>query len=255
VTAPASRVRFLGLPLDPLDMDGTVAAIAEHVEAGRPGAHLGVNAANLVAARDDEAYRADLEQADLVTADGQSVVWGARLYGIHVPERVTGIDLMERLLGTARERNWGVYLLGARADTVARLASTLAADGVRIAGFRDGYFGARERSAAAAAVQSSGATLLFVGMPSPQKERFIIGHARPAGVPFSIGVGGSFDVLAGELRRAPRAMQRTGLEWLFRLLQEPGRLFGRYAVTNTRFLMLLVAGAVRRRPRGIGPWI
>lgn len=241
------RVRFLGLPLDPLDMDGTVRAIEAHVERGEPGVHLGVNAANLVAAHDDAAYHADLEAADLVTADGQSVVWGARRFGIPVPERVTGIDLMERLFGSARDHGWGVYLLGAKPETVVRLAVKLRDDGVRVDGYRDGYFGTEASDAVAAEVCRSGARLLFVAMPSPQKERFMIGHARPAGVPFSIGVGGAFDVLAGELRRAPRVMQHSGTEWLFRLVQEPKRLFGRYAATNTRYLLLLAQAASRRR--------
>ena len=249
MTGRGRRVRFLGLPLDPIDMATTLDRIGERIAAGDPGAHLGVNAANLVAARDDAAYRADIEAADLVTADGQSVVWGARLFGIGVPERVTGIDLMERLLDRARDRGWSVYLLGARHETVERLAARLAREGVTVAGWRDGYFGPEASADVAGAVTASGATLLFVGMPSPQKERFVIGHARRAGVPFSIGVGGSFDVLAGDLRRAPRLMQRLGLEWLFRLLQEPGRLFGRYAVTNTRFLLLMAGAALRRRPR------
>ena len=254
MSTTSPRVRFLGLPLDLLGMDATVAAIEAHVDRGAAGAHLGINAANLVAAHDDAAYRSDLEAADIVTADGQSVVWGARLFGIDVPERVTGIDLMERLLEAARRRGWGVYLLGARAEVVDALARRLSEDGIRVVGHRDGYFGQDEAAAVAAAVRASEASLLFVGMPSPEKERFIVHEARQAGIPFSIGVGGSFDVLAGELRRAPRLMQRIGLEWLFRLLQEPGRLFSRYAVTNTRFMWLLVQAAVRRRPR-IGRWI
>jgi N-acetylglucosaminyldiphosphoundecaprenol N-acetyl-beta-D-mannosaminyltransferase len=247
VSPDPGRVRFLGLPLDPLDMDGTIRAIEAHVERGEPGVHVGVNAANLVAAHDDPAYRAELEAADLVTADGQSVVWGARRFGIGVPERVTGIDLMERLLDAARDRGWGVYLLGAKPETVVRLAVMLRDRGVRVDGHRDGFFGAEASDAVAAEVCRSGATLLFVGMPSPRKERFMVGHARPAGVPFSIGVGGAFDVLAGELRRAPRAMQRGGMEWLFRLVQEPRRLAGRYAATNTRYLLLLAQAASRRR--------
>jgi N-acetylglucosaminyldiphosphoundecaprenol N-acetyl-beta-D-mannosaminyltransferase len=253
VNATLPRVRFLGLPLDLLDMDATVVAVEAHVERGTPGAHLGINAANLVAAHDDPAYRSDLEAADLITADGQSVVWGARLFGLAVPERVTGIDLMERLLEVARRRGWGVYLLGARQDVVDRLAQQLADRDIRVDGHRDGYFAPDDGGAVATAVRDSGASLLFVGMPSPQKERFIVHDARRAGVPFSIGVGGSFDVLAGELRRAPRLVQRIGFEWLFRLLQEPGRLLRRYAVTNTRFAWLLVQAAVRRRPR-IGRW-
>lgn len=246
------RARFFDLPLDLLDMRATVAAIERAVADGRPGAHLGINAANLVAARDDLNYRADLAAADLVTADGQSIVWGARLYGHSVPERVTGIDLMGALLDAARRHDWGVYLLGARPEVVARLAAQLAGRGTRISGQRDGYFGLDDAARVAADVKASGAKLLFVGTPSPQKERFIIGAARPAGVPYSIGVGGSFDVLAGELRRAPRFMQRLGLEWLYRLVQEPRRLFGRYAVTNTRYAALLVMGAFGRRWRGVG---
>jgi N-acetylglucosaminyldiphosphoundecaprenol N-acetyl-beta-D-mannosaminyltransferase len=241
------RARFLGVPIDLLDMAGTVEAIERHVDQARAGCHLGVNAANLIMAHDDPAYRDDLEAADLVTADGQSVVYGARLFGLRVPERVTGIDLMEALLERARSRDWSVYLLGAQAATVAALAARLESEGVRVAGWRDGYFAADEDGTVTASVLDSSATLLFVGMPSPRKERFLVHEARAAGVPFSIGVGGSFDVLAGELRRAPAAMQRLGLEWLFRLLQEPRRLFRRYAVTNTRFVLLLIREASRRR--------
>lgn len=241
------RATFLGVPLDLLDMRETVEAIARHVEEGSPGVHLGVNAANLVMARDDGAYLADLRAGDIVSADGQSVVWGSRLLGLRTPERVTGIDLMAALLATAREHGWGVYLLGARRDVVDGLAAKLAAEGTLICGHRDGYFSDDEADAIAAEVAASGAKLLFVGTPSPGKERFLVHHARPAGVPFSIGVGGSFDVLAGELRRAPGWMQRLGLEWLYRLIQEPRRLFARYAITNTRFLWLLLREAVRTR--------
>ena len=249
MTSHDRRSRFLGVPLDLLDMAGTVASVEGHIERAEPGAHLGVNAANLVHARDDVTYLADLSSADIITADGQSVVWGARLFGLAVPERVTGIDLMEALLEAARRHTWSVYLVGARAEVVDLLASRLAARVIRIAGHRDGYFPMADASEVAAAVRESGAELLFVGMPTPQKERFIVQHARPGGVPFSIGVGGSFDVLAGGIRRAPRLMQRIGLEWLFRLVQEPRRLFGRYAVTNTRFILLMLASAARRRRR------
>jgi len=243
------RASFLGAPIDLVDMEETVATIARHIEEGRPGAHLGINGANLVMAHDDPSYRRDLGAADLVTADGQSVVWGSRFLGLATPERVTGIDLMSTLLATARERDWGVYLLGARREVVDRLATKLASEGTRISGHRDGYFAVEESDAVAADVVASGAKLLFVGTPSPGKERFVVHHARPAGVPFSVGVGGSFDVLAGELRRAPRWMQRVGIEWLFRLLQEPGRLFARYAVTNTRFAWLMIRDITARRPR------
>lgn len=243
----SSRIRFLGVPIDPIGMDRTLALLAARADEGEPAAHLGVNATNLLAARDDPAYRADLEAADVVTADGQSVVWGTGLVGTPVPERVTGIDLMGRLVDMARERGWGVYLLGARPDVVEALARRLTASGVTVTGHRDGYLPREEWDAAARGVVESGARLLFVGMPSPAKERFVIGFARPAGVPVAVGVGGSFDVLAGKVRRAPRWLQRIGLEWLFRMAQEPRRLAGRYATTNLRFGWLLVRAVVDRR--------
>lgn len=249
MTVAMRRTTFLGVPLDPLSMGETVAAVAAAVDEARPMAHLGVNAANLILARDDPSYLADLAAADLVTADGQSVVWGARLYGIEVPERVSGIDLMEALLDESARRGWSVFLLGAREEVVDRLADRLTARGVRVAGRHHGYFAEDRAVDMAAAIRASGATLAFVGMPTPRKEQFVIHHARPAGIPFTMGVGGSFDVLAGVLSRAPQIVQRLGLEWLYRLVQEPRRLLKRYVVTNTRFLALLVLEATGRRPR------
>lgn len=228
-------------------MDETVARVVRHVEAGRPGCHMSVNAATLIRAIDDPHYLHWLEQADIAGADGQSVVSAARLLSSRGPERVTGIDLMERLLDEARTRGWTVYLLGARPHVVARLARRLERRGISVAGYRDGYFGDGEADAVLADVRRVGAHLLFVGIPTPLKERFLIEHARPAGVPFSVGVGGSFDVLAGLVRRAPRWMQAHGLEWFFRLAQEPERLWRRNLMTNSRFLLLVARELIRRR--------
>ena len=249
MTPAHPRATFLGVPLDPLSMRETVQLIGEAIDAARPITHLGVNGANLVQARDDPAYLADLAAADLITADGQSVVWGARLYGIGVPERVTGIDLMEAVLAESVRRGWSVYLLGARQEVVDALTERLTARGLRVAGRHHGYFPDERATDMAAEIRASGATILFVGMPTPRKERFVIHEAVTAGIPFSMGVGGSFDVLAGVLSRAPGLVQRLGLEWLYRLVQEPRRLLKRYVVTNTRFLVLLVADAAGRRPR------
>lgn len=247
------RIRVLGIPLDPLTMDQTLACAVRHVEEGNPGCHMSVNAATLVLALDDPGYRRWLEQADIAGADGQSVVWAARLLASHGPERVTGVDLMVRMLTVARSRGWSVYLLGARPHVVARLARRLSRQGVVVAGFRDGYFGEDEAGAVVEEVRRSGAVLLFVGIPTPRKERFLIEHARPAGIPFSIGVGGSFDVLAGQVRRAPRWMQGAGLEWLFRLAQEPRRLWRRNMTSSPRFALLVLSELLRRRFRPRGP--
>src|SRR5918999_1354536 len=177
-----ARTRLFGLPLDTLTMDATVAAIERHVDERRPGTHVGLNAANVVTARSDAAYAHDLESSDLVAPDGQSVVWAGRLFGLPVRERVTGIDLMLRLVKLAKTNDWGVYLVGAREPVVAEVARRLRTRGVRVTGYRDGYFDVSEDAEVAASVAESGAQLLFVGMPSPRKERFIIGATRPAGV-------------------------------------------------------------------------
>lgn len=228
-------------------MAETVDEIVRGIASRKPGAHFGVNAANVVAARDDPSYARDLAAADVVSADGQSVVWAARALGHSVPERVTGIDLMERLLSEAARRRWRVFLLGAKPDVVAMVAARARASNVDIVGARNGYFEEHEGGAVAAAIAALDPDIVFVGMPSPDKERFIMRHARAAGVRYCVAVGGSFDVLAGRKRRAPRVMQRAGLEWMVRLAQEPRRLAHRYTVTSARFLKLLFTELLRRR--------
>jgi N-acetylglucosaminyldiphosphoundecaprenol N-acetyl-beta-D-mannosaminyltransferase len=243
----AQRVRVLGVPLDPFTMDETVARVVEHVQSRQPGCHMSVNAATLVRALDDPEYFHWLEEADIAGADGQSVVWAASLLASRGPERVTGIDLMQRLLEEARRRTWSIYLLGARESVVRRLAERLHRTGVRVVGYRHGYFTEHEAGAIAADIARRAPDILFVGIPTPAKERFLIENARPAGIPFSVGVGGAFDVLAGLIRRAPLWMRSNGLEWLFRLAQEPRRLWHRNATTSTRFVVLVARELIRRR--------
>lgn len=248
------RADILGCAIDRLDMAGTLAAIERAIAARRYTQHMAINAAKLVAMQDDAKLRAIVDDCDLVNADGQSVVWASRLLGDPLPERVAGIDLMDALLELAARRGYGVYFLGARADVLARAVERLQAKhpALRVAGARDGYYADDEASDVAAAIRASGADILFVAMSSPRKEYFLGEYGPGLGAPFVMGVGGSIDVIAGFTRRAPVAWQRLGLEWLFRLLQEPRRMFRRYAVTNARFVGLvgraLLTGRHGRRP-------
>jgi N-acetylglucosaminyldiphosphoundecaprenol N-acetyl-beta-D-mannosaminyltransferase len=214
-----------------------------------------VNAATLMAmSRDAELARA-CEAADLVVADGMPVVWAARLARRPVPQRVAGIDLMVRLLRRAEREGWRVYLLGAEATTVADLARLLnrRLPGLQLVGARDGYFDPNEGPAIAAAIAASRADLLFLGMPTPRKELWAQQYRDQVGQPVILGVGGSFDVLAGRIRRAPRAAQRLGLEWAWRLAMEPRRLWRRYLLTNTQFIVAAVREiASARLPGGPG---
>jgi N-acetylglucosaminyldiphosphoundecaprenol N-acetyl-beta-D-mannosaminyltransferase len=254
VDAPAAigadepaRLRVLGCDVDPISMDGAVARIDTAIAERRFYRHADLNGAIVVAMRDDPEMRDSIESADLVVADGQSVVWAARLLGHPLPERVPGIDLMHRTIELAERRGYSIYILGARADVletaVERLAETHPALG--IAGYRDGYFDDAEEDAVADAIRHSGADILLVAIGSPRKEYFLARHGRSLGVPYVMGVGGSIDVVAGVTRRAPVWVQRIGLEWAYRLAQEPRRLFRRYLVTNVRFLALVAREAIR----------
>lgn len=237
---------LLGSVISIASMDETVAWAAGVVEARVPTQHVVVNAAKLVMMERDSRLREIVNGCPVVSADGQSVVWAGRLLGVRLPERVTGIDLMQRLLERASTQGWRVYLLGAQREVVSRVAQTLSPR-VTVAGWRDGYWSDDEDELVVEEIARSAADILFVALPSPRKEMWVAPRLERLGVPLCVGVGGSFDVLAGVRRRAPEWMQRAGLEWLFRLAQEPRRLTGRYAKTNILFAAMVGRELARRR--------
>jgi N-acetylglucosaminyldiphosphoundecaprenol N-acetyl-beta-D-mannosaminyltransferase len=240
--------------LDRLDMDATVERCREVIEARGYAQHVSINAAKLIAMRDDARLGQIVRNCQLITADGQSVVWASRLIGDPLPTRVAGIDLMHRLLELAEERRYRIFILGARQDVLEAAVERLRDlhPALPIAGYRHGYFSESESAAVAGEIRRAGADILFVAMSSPRKEFWLGEYGPGLGVPLVMGVGGAIDVVAGITRRAPLLMQRLGLEWLFRLLQEPGRLFGRYLVTNSAFLLILGKELVRKRMRDGG---
>jgi N-acetylglucosaminyldiphosphoundecaprenol N-acetyl-beta-D-mannosaminyltransferase len=246
---PRERIQLLGTQLDPMTLDEAVAAVDEAIAARRPLINASLNAAKIVRLQRDSVLRGAIEACDLITADGVPVVWAGRLLGLRIPERVNGTDLMERLLGHATERGYSVFFLGARPDVLERACAEVARrhPGLRIAGKRHGYFAAAEEEEVVAEVAAAAPDILFVALETPQKELFQARHREALGVPFTMGVGGSLDVLAGLRRRAPVWAQRAGLEWLFRLLQEPRRLFRRYLVGNSLFVALVGRELARTR--------
>lgn len=239
--AGSMRVNVAGIPVVNISQGEAIALIDRLVSEG--GAHYAavVNAAKIVSANSDERLKRALLEADLVTADGMSVVWASRLFGRALKERVTGIDLFERLVEHAAERQLSVYLLGARDESVRQTAAVLTArhPQLRVAGYRDGYFSQSESDEVALAIKQSNADLLFVAMGSPTQEYWIASNLARTGVRFALGVGGSFDHVSGLVPRAPRWMQKLGLEWFHRLLREPRRLWKRYLVGNLRFVWLV----------------
>jgi len=248
---PVAPSLIAGIPVANLTQDEAVEVIDKLISEG--GSHYGavVNAAKLVAANRDEKLKRALLDADLVTADGMSVVWASRLLGQGLKERVTGIDLFERLVEHAARRGFAVYFLGAREESVRGVVElfTNRYPALRIAGYYNGYFDLSECPSVCEAIRLSGADLLFVAMGSPKQEHWIASNVALTRVRFALGVGGSFDHLSGLARRAPRWMQRTGLEWLHRLVQEPRRLWRRYLIGNSAFIWLVM----RQRLRGRKP--
>lgn len=235
------RATVLDCDIDRVDLDEALTRCEAAIESHHFVQHMAINVAKLVAMRDDARLRESVARCELVTADGQGVVWASRMLHDALPERVTGIDLMQRLLARAAQRGYRVYVLGARREILERAVKRIRSDypELELAGYRDGYYEDSEEPEVAQAIKAANPDILFVAMNSPRKELFLARYRDHLQVPFVMGVGGAIDVVAGLRRRAPVWVQRMGLEWLFRMVQEPRRLGPRYLSTNARFLLLV----------------
>lgn len=248
--------QVLGVPIAAITLSEAVDQVAAAIAAKR-NLQIGVvNAAKLVNMRRDPELRADVLACDLVLADGMAVVWASRVLGCKLPERVAGIDLMFGMLERGSVRGYRIFCLGATPEVLGRALAVFARDypGVVIAGSHHGYFSEPEEAAVAAQIDAAKADILIVAMTSPRKEQFIARWGGSLGVTVCHGVGGSLDVVAGKVQRAPAAWQRLGLEWLYRVKQEPRRLWRRYLVTNTMFVALVFSEWCQlkwRRPRSL----
>lgn len=247
--ASAGKVRLCDVYIDRLSMSDVVARISATVESGGELSISMVNVAKVVSMRSDAQLRESVESSDLVLADGMPLIWLSRLVGEPLPERVAGIDLMYNLFALAHRRALRVFLLGAKEEALSRVVEAARRDypGMVIAGYRDGYFAESQEREVARSVRHARPDILLVAMSSPKKEVFLRRWGQFMRVAVCHGVGGSFDVMAGLTRRAPRWMQRVGLEWFFRMIQEPRRMWKRYLVTNSVFVILALRAIVRRR--------
>lgn len=245
---PGGRLRLFGTPIDSVTMDQAVARCELAIDSSRPLRQMSVNAAKLVALSEDPAMQATVASCGLVTADGQGAVWATRLLGGRLPERVAGIDLMQRLLTAANEKGYRVYVLGAKREVLDEALERLRERYPRliVAGSRDGYFDAGETAEVCEEIRAARPDILFIAMSSPRKEHFLGEWVASTEVPFAMGVGGAVDVIAGVTRRAPRMFQRLGLEWAYRFAQEPRRLARRYVNTNLRFIGMVLRGVLSR---------
>ena len=243
---------MMGTPLDLLSMAETVALAEGAMRSRQRLQQVVINVAKLVSMRANPDLQMDVAESDVISIDGMGVLWAARLLGFDAKERVTGIDLMHALIARCAHNGFKPYFLGAREDILQKAMAKLrqAHPGLEIAGYRNGYFSQEEEEQVVTDIRNSGADCLFVAISTPMKERFLHQHRDQLGVPYLMGVGGSLDVVAGLVSRAPQWMQKRGLEWLYRLLQEPRRMWRRYLVTNTKFAILLIFELIRMRRPG-----
>jgi N-acetylglucosaminyldiphosphoundecaprenol N-acetyl-beta-D-mannosaminyltransferase len=245
------RRRFFGANIDLLTMDETLSAIESIIERRVPTQHVVINVAKLVTMQHDAELKRAVNQCAIVNVDGQGVVWGARRLGIDVPERVAGIDLFQRLVELASQKQYRPYFLGASDDVVNVVVKTLQNKypDLEIAGCRNGYFSDADEPEIANEIRESNADMLFVGISSPKKEFFLERNLASMNVPFAMGVGGSFDIIAGKTRRAPLWMQKAGFEWFYRLINEPKRMWKRYLSSNAAFLVMLTKAKILGKRR------
>ena len=235
------RIEFLKAPMDIATMQETVSFIESRIEQKQFLQHVVVNVAKIVNMQKDPVLAESVKACELINIDGMGVVFGARFLGHNVPERVAGVDLFHELLAMSAKRDFPVFLLGATEEVVSKTVEVVKAQNpnLNIAGYHDGYFW-QDEEAVVTKIRESGAKLLFVAITSPKKENFINKWQDKLGVDFVMGVGGTFDVVAGKVKRAPQWMQKAGLEWLYRVIQEPGRMWKRYLITNSKFAYLLI---------------
>lgn len=231
------QVELMGCRIDNLSMAETLDRIDGFIRSGMPHQHVVVNVDKLVKARNDVELRGIINDCALVNVDGMPVVWAARLLGIPIKERVAGVDLFEAIMARAAQTGWRIYLLGAREDVVSAVQRVYRAryPGLTIVGYRNGYWSPDEESRVVDQIRDAHADVLFVAISSPKKEQFLGRWQQHMQVPFAMGVGGTFDVAVGKVKRAPLWMQRSGLEWFFRFLQEPRRMFKRYFIDDMAF--------------------
>lgn len=247
-----SKVILFNTPIDALSLEQTVNKIDLAIIKKKQLHHIAVNVAKIVKMQSDKQLYESVVSADIINADGLPLVWVSRFFGNPIPERVTGIDLMQELVKLAANKNYKIFFFGAREEVVSTVVNKYSSKyGQKlIAGFRNGYFSEQDECKIAQEIADSGANMLFVAITSPKKENFLYRNKETLGrVNFIMGVGGSFDVMAGKVKRAPIWVQKCGMEWFYRIVQEPGRMWKRYLVTNILFFYYLYREIIKRKIR------
>lgn len=236
------RIKVLNSYVDVLNMHQTIELVEKYITTKTPLHLMGVNADKINEMKHNNLLKEIVNKCGVINADGASVVLASKYLGLPLPERVAGIDLMQKLISLSAQKGYSIYLLGAKESIVKKTANVLKNDypGLKLAGIHNGYFSDDEWKDIAQSLKEIEPDIVFVGITSPKKE-YLIEYLQNKGIKsVFMGVGGSFDVISGYISRAPKWMQNCNLEWLFRVIQEPQRLFKRYFVGNFKFIKNIV---------------
>jgi exopolysaccharide biosynthesis WecB/TagA/CpsF family protein len=245
------RVPVLGVPIVRSTAEEVLANLDWYLDDSRVRTVFYANAHTLNVASEQPALRAALNEAALVLNDGAGVAIAGRLRGTPFPENLNGTDFTPRILRAAAEHGLGVYLLGGRPGVAEAAALMLSSTipGLRVVGCRDGYFDDEESTAVAERIRASGAAVVLAAMGNPRQELWLAEHLAATGARLGVAVGAFLDFAAGEVSRAPRWMNTWGVEWVWRMAQEPRRLWRRYVVGNPKFLSRAMREAWELRGR------
>lgn len=245
------EIKAFNINIHPLPRSEFLSIIENNLRKEIKTIQNGVNAASIISFYKNEKLRNAIVKSDLVNIDGISVVWALRFLGYDIPERVACPDLATEILALAEKENYRVFLFGAQETSLLLCMKNLQTSFPKLilAGFRNGYYQEEEELSIKNIINDSKPDILFLGMPSPQKELFVDKYKSVLTAKYIFGIGGFFDILSGYKKRAPRWIQKIGMEWFYRFIQEPKRMWRRYLIGNTEFIWLVIKEKLNQSKR------
>ena len=247
------KVIICDVTIDNISFDETIDKIREFINKKHRGFVVTPNVDHVTKLQSDSCFRKIYEEAALVVADGMPLIWASRIIGTPLKERISGVDLLVRLAEVAGRKGYGIFFLGGRPGAALKASETLKSrfSNLRIAGIYSPPYGfeedSNEEDKIIRMINDSKADILFVGLGAPKQEKWIYEHYRQLNVYVSLGIGVSFELVSGLVKRAPIWMQKAGLEWFWRLIMEPRRMWRRYLIDDMKFFWLLIKDILKAK--------
>ena len=248
---PILEQRIFKIRVNPLTKNEFLYIIESNLQRDKRTIQNGINSASIYELSKNKELKQAYNNSDLINIDGMAMVWALRFLGYKVPERVACPDLAEDILVLANKYNYRIFLFGAEEKSLLKSIKNIKVNfpNLHISGYRNGYYKPEDEDSIVKMIQNARPDILFLGMPSPQKELFVEKYKDELQVKYFLGVGGLFDIISGKTKRAPIWMQQKGLEWLYRLMQEPKRMWKRYLFGNSKFILIVLKEKLKQIKR------